>query len=47
MGGYGVFKWLLSKPEQFIAGAALSGSLDIVTRLKALLSKKWGMQGFL
>ncbi len=29
MGGYGAFKWLLNKPEQFAAGAALSGVLDL------------------
>ncbi|MCY0875600.1 MAG: alpha/beta hydrolase family protein [Firmicutes bacterium] len=28
MGGYGAFKWALSKPEQFAAAASLSGALD-------------------
>jgi len=33
MGGYGAFKWALSKPEQFSAAASLSGAVDIVNRV--------------
>lgn len=29
MGGYGALKWLMRKPEMFMAGASLSGALDI------------------
>src|SRR5690625_725400 len=29
MGGYGAFKWLLNKPEDFAAGASLSGVLEL------------------
>ncbi len=32
MGGYGAAKWLLQKPQEFIAGVALSGVMDIVER---------------
>jgi len=31
MGGYGAFKWALSRPEQFAAAASLSGVLDVAT----------------
>lgn len=34
MGGYGAFKWALRHPDQFIAAASLSGSLDIAARVK-------------
>ncbi len=30
MGGYGALKWLLRKPGMFMAGASLSGALDLV-----------------
>lgn len=40
MGGYGAFKWLMKKPEQFIAGASLSGALDISTRHKQVLTEE-------
>jgi len=39
MGGYGAFKWLLRKPEQFIAGASLSGALDMSLRMKRVLEE--------
>lgn len=32
MGGYGAFKWALSKPENFAAAASLSGVMDIAQR---------------
>ncbi|MCP3763404.1 esterase family protein [Domibacillus sp. A3M-37] len=35
MGGYGAFKWALSRPEQFSAAASLSGAVDIVSRVSA------------
>lgn len=34
MGGYGAFKWALNKPQHFAAAASLSGSLDMVNRVK-------------
>lgn len=34
MGGYGAFKMVLNHPEKFIAGASLSGALDIATHAK-------------
>lgn len=33
MGGYGAAKWLLREPEAFVAGASLSGVMDIVARV--------------
>jgi S-formylglutathione hydrolase FrmB len=40
MGGYGAFKWLLRKPEHFIAGASLSGALDMSSRMKRLFEEE-------
>lgn len=34
MGGYGAFKLALSKPNQFAAGASLSGAVDIAASLR-------------
>jgi len=34
MGGYGAMKWALSYPDRIAAAASLSGSLDIVERVK-------------
>ncbi|MBN1764701.1 MAG: hypothetical protein JW860_05540, partial [Sedimentisphaerales bacterium] len=34
MGGYGAFKLVLNKPEEFAAGISLSGVLDIFTAFK-------------
>lgn len=34
MGGYGATRWLLSKPDHFIAGATLSGSLNLPDRIQ-------------
>lgn len=36
MGGYGAAKWLLSRPESLIAGASLSGALDMCQRMADL-----------
>lgn len=37
MGGYGAARWLLAKPEVFIAGASLSGALNLRERMKEIL----------
>jgi len=36
MGGYGAFKWALSKPDQFAAAASLSGALDRARQAREL-----------
>lgn len=38
MGGYGAFKWAISKPERFHKAASLSGALDIVRLRKDTVS---------
>ncbi|WFB36531.1 alpha/beta hydrolase family protein [Kiritimatiellota bacterium B12222] len=40
MGGYGAAKWLLRKPDDFIAGASLSGAVDICGRMKKLMAEE-------
>jgi len=38
MGGYGATKWLLQRPQEFIAGVALSGVMDIVERYQRAIA---------
>jgi S-formylglutathione hydrolase FrmB len=38
MGGYGAAKWLLQQPDQFIAGASLSGVMDIAERFERAIA---------
>ncbi len=40
MGGYGAARWLLAKPESYIAGASLSGALDVCSRLDLLMDEE-------
>ena len=41
MGGYGAFKTAFTYPDKFAACAALSGSLDIISRLPGATIEQW------
>lgn len=40
MGGYGAAKWLLNRPEDFVAGASLSGAMDMAKRREKILREE-------
>ncbi|MDF3129153.1 alpha/beta hydrolase family protein [Kiritimatiellaeota bacterium B1221] len=40
MGGYGATRWLLAKSEAYVAGASLSGVLDICSRMDTAMKEE-------